>query len=280
MPMTNQEVNLSYAQEAINYVHSKLLYGSNTKKASQSANWKPELSLIIRNEVYRKAFNYALEHDGKTPFHIFCQLHSDALIKYGFGKCGEQAQTAFLYLAQKGVFPLNFCITSIGEHNFIVIGKGKEAVICDPWAEKAYPISHFKEMQKPENDIRYPDICYEHDPKPYLAGNICSEFYAESMQDFKSSEIRVNNSFEIVEANKVIDNKKISNVATTQIHTLSQDCSSVSESKEEEEEINLSSQKEEQNLILVLPLIKHSILNTKKIENARGANYQLTTPKT
>ncbi|HGK6652029.1 TPA: hypothetical protein ACJ5DZ_003124, partial [Legionella pneumophila] len=81
-----------------------------------------------------------------------------------------------------------YCQTSIGEHCLIVIGRvsgsdpndistwGEEAVICDPWAEKAYPLSEFRKMQSPENDIRYPEMCYANgkNPKPYLAGDLIS----------------------------------------------------------------------------------------------------------
>jgi hypothetical protein len=62
-------------------------------------------------------------------------------------------------------------VAVLGGHMFLVIGRrpgsnpedinswGDEAIICDPWADKAYPPSQFKEMQKGE-DIS----CYEPDP--------------------------------------------------------------------------------------------------------------------
>ncbi|HAU1574335.1 TPA: hypothetical protein JBI85_11355 [Legionella pneumophila] len=180
--------NLNEALSAIKYVKSKLIYGSNTEQDSKKPNWEPGRIIHLRKEVHEQAVAYARSHNGKAGFDIISKLTHAALLKYGFGNCGEQAQTAFCFLQSRRVAPLDYCQTSIGEHCLIVIGRvsgsdpndistwGEEAVICDPWAEKAYPLSEFREMQNPDNDIRYPEMCYTNGkkPKPYLAGDLIS----------------------------------------------------------------------------------------------------------
>ena len=116
-----------------------------------------------------------MTHDGKADFSIISKINKKALKKYGFGNCGEQAQAAFVFLKKLGCCSIDFCITTKGSHNLIVIGRekisnpddistwGKNAVVCDPWAEKAYLLSEFEEMQQQKNDVRYADLCYRSD---------------------------------------------------------------------------------------------------------------------
>lgn len=193
MSKSELEVNLLHAKDAIQYVRSFLTYGSNTKKDSLQPDWQPERLTIMRNEVLAQATFHAMQHDGVADFSVISRLNKKALKKFQFGNCGEQAQAAFVFLDKKGVYPLDFCLTNIGGHNLVVIGRegksnpedistwGSSAVVCDPWAEKAYPLSDFLEMQKPEHDIKYPDMCYRSAPfpPPYLAGSLESQFRKE-----------------------------------------------------------------------------------------------------
>lgn len=196
MAASDLELNLQRAENAIRYVRSFLRYGSNTRKDSLMPEWQPARLQMMRDEVHMKAELHALENNGIADFPAISKLTKKGMKKYQFGNCGEQAQTAFVFLKKKGVCNLDFCSTSIGGHNLVVIGResgsnpedistwGDSAVICDPWAERAYPLSDFKEMQKPENDIRYADICYEYgSPKPYLSGNLVSIFREENSFD-------------------------------------------------------------------------------------------------
>lgn len=193
MAKSELEVNLLHAKDAIQYVRSFLTYGSNTKKDSLQPNWQLERIIIMRNEVLAKATFHAMQHDGIADFSVISRLTKKALKKFQFGYCGEQAQAAFVFLDKKGIYPLDFCLTNIGGHNLVVIGRkdksnpedistwGSSAVVCDPWAEKAYPLSDFLEMQKPEHDIRYADIFYSSAQflPPYLAGSLESQFRKE-----------------------------------------------------------------------------------------------------
>ncbi|HAT1981144.1 hypothetical protein [Legionella pneumophila] len=207
--------NLNEALSAIKYVKSKLVYGSNTEKDSKKLNWEPGRIILLRKEVHALAVVYARSHNGKAGFDVISKLTHAALLKYGFGNCGEQAQTAFCYLQSRGVAPLDYCQTSIGEHCLIVIGRvsgsdpndistwGEDAVICDPWAEKAYPLSEFRVMQSPDNDIRYPEICYANgkSPKPYLAGELISHHRIEPASKASSLSFFKKESYEHSELN-------------------------------------------------------------------------------
>jgi len=176
---------IRYAEAAIKHIRSKLKYGSNTKKDSEMPDWDPARLFKLRKEVMQNAISYALEHDGRVPFLLMATLNYQALDKWGFGNCGEQAQSAFIYLKNAGVAPIDFCQTTVGGHNLLVIGRssrsdtqdirtwGEDAIICDPWAEKIYPVSSFYVMQSSEHEVRYPDICYNADSPPhYLSGEL------------------------------------------------------------------------------------------------------------
>lgn len=181
------------AEQAIFYVRSNLIYGSNTEKDSKLPSWEPQRILALRQEVKQQAKAYALQHGGVADFSIISELNRKALKKFGFGNCGEQAQSAFIFLKKCGVSPLDFCVTTEGGHNLVVLGRNKssdpndsstwgpDAVVCDPWAEKIYLLSEFKEMQKIENDVRYAAVCYKYfSPPPYLSGALISKYRIET----------------------------------------------------------------------------------------------------
>ena len=196
MTISNLEENLQHAKDAIKYVRSFLIYGSNTEKDSLRPDWQPERLPIMRQEVLVLATIHAMQNGGVAEFPVISKLTKKALKKFQFGHCGEQAQAAFVFLDKKGVYPLDFCMTNIGGHNLVVIGRksksnpedistwGSSAVVCDPWAEKAYPLSDFLEMQKPEHDVRYADIYYNPAsfPPPYLGGTLVSQFRKEPVE--------------------------------------------------------------------------------------------------
>jgi hypothetical protein len=210
-----QKVYLQKAQEAICYVKSKIHYGSNTEKDSKCPSWEPYRIFDLRREVMQQAVAYASKNNGKADFSIISVITKRALKKFGFGNCGEQAQTAFVYLKKRGVFPLDFCITTLGGHNVVILGRSKasdpndistwgaNAVVCDPWAEKTYLLSEFQEMQKIENDVRYAPICYQKvHPQPYLSGTLYSQ-YREELPAFKLVRASIFNNSENIEINKM-----------------------------------------------------------------------------
>jgi hypothetical protein len=72
------------------------------------------------------------------------------LLIYGCGNCGEQTAYAMVLLYQLGIRSLDYMTVAGGDHAFLVIGSadkgpassfkswGDNAVVCDPWDNKAY----------------------------------------------------------------------------------------------------------------------------------------------
>lgn len=186
LTMVPRNSNRQYAENAISHVRSMLRHGSNTERDSTNPLREAQLITLIRKSVKAKAIQYAQSHHGICPFEVMIKLNYDALKENGYGHCGELAQAAFHYLKRLGVYPIDFCKTTVGSHNILVIGRcrgsdpndittwGKDAVVCDPWADRCYPISDFVTMQKPEHEVRYPAICYQDrsGPPHYLAGKL------------------------------------------------------------------------------------------------------------
>lgn len=95
------------------------------------------------------------------------RIESDLLREIGYGHCFELGGAAYWFLQQHGVEGslVELCKTSISRHVLVVIGRrpdsdrgnvstwGPDAVVCDPWANKVYPLSEFPRMQQPENNV-------------------------------------------------------------------------------------------------------------------------------
>ena len=76
-------------------------------------------------------------------------------IKHGCGNCGELSSTAFMYLLNTKIRPIEKMHVKGGDHHFVVIGRrngstdddvgtwGKDAAICDPWNEMAIPAADY-----------------------------------------------------------------------------------------------------------------------------------------
>ncbi len=65
----------------------------------------------------------------------------------GFGNCAEQACVAFDFLMRANVFPL--CMmhwggSSVTDHVSVLVGRGLDSVICDPWIGFVFRIRHHK----------------------------------------------------------------------------------------------------------------------------------------
>lgn len=82
---------------------------------------------------------------------------SAAILKeHGFGFCTELTAAAWCYIKDEGPSdcPVAFYKVSEGDHSLLVIGDAPHQVVCDPWANKAYPLSDLPTMQLPENDVK------------------------------------------------------------------------------------------------------------------------------
>lgn len=82
------------------------------------------------------------------------------------GYCGELATKTASYIREKDP-NVNAELVSLDNHELVVIGRrknsdpkdprtwGDKAVLCDPWAEKMYPVTDLEKERRPENNIRF-----------------------------------------------------------------------------------------------------------------------------
>jgi len=143
--------NLKVSRETIATVRSNLRLGSNALKDWKLHDVKMAFLAVSKMEETLDRAKKQLGYD-LNPIQEG-RLRLDMMKLYGYGRCTEQAKSAFYLLSLGSQRPLRLCTTSEGTHCFVVIGEGKSAVVCDPWADKTYPLDQFAEMQKPENDV-------------------------------------------------------------------------------------------------------------------------------
>lgn len=183
--METREFNFQEEAEAtVKNIRSKLQFGSNNDRDKNNTDFKR--GNAIRACVPIAALLNALCGNNPT-FHVFAKLNSLTLEKYGYSQCGEQSQAAFIDLIEKGVYPVDFCVTTLGGHNLLVVGRdptsdpkdistwGKKAFVCDPWANKVYPVSEFERMQKEDvTSGNYNKEIYKGNtiPPHYLSGKL------------------------------------------------------------------------------------------------------------
>lgn len=145
------KLNLEYAHEAMNYTQEVLPLGA----VNRSQNSDSQSSdAIVQIELMR----VELEHKVKEKRHLhhnfdwFHELVAEGAEKYQAGNCGEQSAVAYVYLKNhKNVRKVERLSLVNGDHGFVVIGRsplgdvadpetwGKEAVVCDPWANEYFP---------------------------------------------------------------------------------------------------------------------------------------------
>ncbi len=79
--------------------------------------------------------------------------------RFGFGTCIEMGAIGYAYCKKKNI-PGELFLETFYNHAFLVIGRnresksddyknwGKEAVVCDPWAQLVYPANEIPERMK------------------------------------------------------------------------------------------------------------------------------------
>ena len=189
----NWKENLQMAELAREHVRSMLRNGSN---AALDPHLTVEeavlLSRRVREEFANRLCDILLDCGRKrygkngrawfVPWSETAKISTRLLEEFGFGQCEEQAEAAYHFLRQRGV-QAEICETA--HHFLLVIGRkpgsdledtktwGDDAVICDPWANRVYPLYRFEEMQAPQNNVKFlyaddPEIMSAH----YLAGSL------------------------------------------------------------------------------------------------------------
>ena len=189
-------LNLALAHRAKAHVRSLLSRGSN---AAPSAKLSPKdaMSLIgalrreggnrLRAAARKGAIAWTADRmpDGAPALRLkrtdVDRVMAGLLKEWGYGHCAEQAAAAYCFLSGMDLHgsSVDACGVKDGDHAVVVIGRlpgsdpeqmktwGPDAVVCDPWADKAYPLSRLEEMQRPENDVK--DILAPQ-ARHYLAG--------------------------------------------------------------------------------------------------------------
>lgn len=175
--------NLLHAQAACSHVEDLLTRGSN---ALHDAKVPPGTALELHDRVWAKANALALEAvgEGKISSEIarkpdgrrvttvsladYARYAEPAISQVGYAYCALQASVAYSYLVQHlpPHTPVDLCQVQGIDHVLVVIGRrpgsdplnmnswGPQAVVCDPWANRCYPLSEYAEMQRSEHDVK------------------------------------------------------------------------------------------------------------------------------
>lgn len=138
--------NLLAAKEAVKHVQRMLPIGAGNKISNlwEKGSFEPALCISYMREARR----------GDSEINQISNISYVAFQSAGYkcGNCGEQSATAFMYLLEHGLSPLDIMSVVGGDHNYVVIGRenedvgegfgpvnwGANAVICDPWYGKFY----------------------------------------------------------------------------------------------------------------------------------------------
>lgn len=166
--MNDFETNLSAAWEAVRFVKGKMRFGAKNKVrdlwASKGQAWDALDDLRNDENRYAVSLKNAMDNNEismRTANERLIEFRAALAAAYGAGNCAEQAALAFIYLRDKGIFPLDYMFKpnwapflDFGGHAFVVIGRkegsdaanpstwGELAVIADPHeTETAYPAS-------------------------------------------------------------------------------------------------------------------------------------------
>jgi hypothetical protein len=151
------ENNLKYAREAIIYTKNCLSFGaSNTVKEHDSYPAKLEADRRIKR-ARKRLRKFSFFTDPHITSIQKTRLHADCAKLHEAGNCDEQSSVAYIYLTDvKHLRKVDRVqITGI-DHVFLVIGRrdgsnindyttwGNEAVICDPWGNRYFPVKYLQ----------------------------------------------------------------------------------------------------------------------------------------
>lgn len=174
---------LGQAQATNTRVRAWLTKGSNAVHDRKLSNQQA----FELNEVIEKAVSQRIDqalHDGTirgTPYRNsagkrafalpapdVARIRAAVLRETGFGTCSDVSAAAYRDLVDRlpAGTRVEQCRLVGGDHSLVVIGRregsdpkdmstwGPEAVVCDAWANKAYPLSQFEAMRRPELDVK------------------------------------------------------------------------------------------------------------------------------
>lgn len=160
------EQNMADALEAVRYVKSKMKFGARNQMGDLLRSRGQSIDCIsdMRSDIvkYADTLKDLFAESEAAAHERLAEFTASAAAHYGCGNCDEQAALAFIYLRDKGVFPIDWVDKlglaggKLGGHSFVVIGRiakavkpadwGPTAVICDPHENAtAFPASQFEQ---------------------------------------------------------------------------------------------------------------------------------------
>lgn len=168
MPTLTATSYLAYARDAMQYVKSKVTFGSSNKFWDNLSTLG--ITALAVGQAYKieadylKAANVPLPTPGHADWSRYglqyIEAMSQAALTMGAGNCEELAAIAFMYLRNRGIRPLDYMMIP-DRHAFVVLGAdvrpansnflawtAGQAMVCDPWAGRCEPADRLS--------IRYP----------------------------------------------------------------------------------------------------------------------------
>lgn len=147
--------NLAAGLEAVRFVKGKMRLGAKNKVSDLVRSGGDSISCVesMRDMIaeHAETLQDEFERSQSAANERLAAYTASAAALYGCGNCDEQAALAFIYLRDRGVFPLDWIdkanvVLKFGGHSFVVIGRlkgkinpadwGPDAVICDPHGEE------------------------------------------------------------------------------------------------------------------------------------------------
>jgi hypothetical protein len=151
-PSPERESNRILAGEILEHVKKTVLFSSNYPERSPVVEAEDDPDAYQhRFDAIRIMVDEVQNHPKIRQDHLENWVLDRAYYaeKYSVGNCGEMTCVGFKYAMEKGVAQkVSYWRIVNGDHGFLVIGEGKDAYICDPWASRCYPFSQHKEHLK------------------------------------------------------------------------------------------------------------------------------------
>jgi hypothetical protein len=177
--MPSLQFYLEQAETTCQEIRSQLTFGSNSEIDVHRSDLKRFFALRWMQLFTVADDNYV--RDRNDIEHAYMQISPLIIKKYGYGHCGEIARAGLLNLVNKGVYPVEICSATKSDHSFLILGRapgsdlqnsntwGKQAVVCDIWANQVYPAIDFLSKKQAKS---YLNVLKEEDQPHYLSGTL------------------------------------------------------------------------------------------------------------
>ena len=153
--------NLANAKSTVDYVKKKVPIGASNKLSDIFASRGESLGCVVGSRIGQQLEDIGVFRAAWAAGKLRIEVLALGTEKAGCGNCGEQSAVAWVYLWKNlRVTPIDWMCVAGGDHAFVVIGRsaksspedystwGKEAVVCDPWDNKAYAARYIHNFMK------------------------------------------------------------------------------------------------------------------------------------